>query len=251
MQVASVRRISAEMSAYGAGHAKKGWPGGHRKERQGEPLDTFAATKTNGGFSVGVWESRAPSSATYTQDIDQLVFPIDGPSIFVGDSGREVAIAPGDGALLPRGTSFRLIQSAPGRCYFINRDLEGPAAGGSREPIEIRASRELTENSELPPAETYLSQLPAQNIWAAHERGETTIGMWDSTPFRRKIVPFPRYEFMYIQQGSFRLAHENGEVDEFGPGELFFVDRGEDIGFMTDAYLRKIFWLYQPALASR
>lgn len=246
MSPASIKKIDPEISNYRGEPVKTGWSGGRVLENRGATFGRYASSKLSAGFSAGVWECPPAMTASVRQAADQIIFPVDGEATIIDSGGFTLKVGIGDGVFLPKGAEFKWTQSSASRALFISNTDNEDSKSGPKKPLLIPADKPLLDDFPLPPANTYLSELPRQKAWALGNDLALSIGMWESTPFRRKPVPFQRYEFMYIQQGSFLLAPEDGKVLRFGVGDLFFVDYGGDIAFSADEYVKKIYWSFYP-----
>jgi uncharacterized cupin superfamily protein len=77
--------------------------------------------------------------------------------------------------------------------------------------------------------------------------GQFTVGIWDTSYYHRKIVPFPRYELMYFLDGVVSMTGDDGGTETFTAGDSVFVPLGAKADFKVDGdYLRKVYVIFMP-----
>lgn len=98
-----------------------------------------------------------------------------------------------------------------------------------------------------PAAENLLSDTPTQHdltIYSDSKR-DFGAGFWDSTPFRRRTIPFPKFEVIHILTGWLELTFEDGRVDLYKPGDTFLIVKGTRFEWRTEG-LSKIWCSFAP-----
>jgi uncharacterized cupin superfamily protein len=85
--------------------------------------------------------------------------------------------------------------------------------------------------------------------WFEDLTGQWTVGVWDATPYERKVSPFPRHELMHLLEGSVTLTDGQGDAQTFTAGDTFFVPMGAPCGWKNAEYVRKIYCIFQPRVA--
>jgi len=68
-------------------------------------------------------------------------------------------------------------------------------------------------------------------------------GTWECAPCREKIDGYPVHEMMTVVSGKLRLTHADGRVEEFGPGDTFFIAKGTPVLWEITETLRKIYMI--------
>jgi uncharacterized cupin superfamily protein len=66
-------------------------------------------------------------------------------------------------------------------------------------------------------------------------------GMWDSTPYTRKIVPHKNHELMHLTRGSVTLTNALGRSEKFSAGDTVFVPRGAAVSWSSAEHVAKIY----------
>ncbi len=69
-------------------------------------------------------------------------------------------------------------------------------------------------------------------------------GVWDCTPFRGKMEPYPVEEFMYVLKGSVIIELEDGSSTTIAAGESFIVPKGLLCRWVQTEYVRKYFVIF-------
>ena len=193
----------------------------------------------NGFFAGAVNAFGTTVPETYRSVFDTLLmFPAGGAAVDLPD-GR-VALSPLDGILLPGGVTFGCC--FPDRFLFVTREI-GEEYSSSLQKATVLSSRTpLGIPSATRAASAFNSPVPEQKRSEILQISEnSTVGMWGSSIYHRKASEFPRFEFMFLQAGSY-AARIKGETLHFQTGDLFFVEKGANASFETDGPVRKIYW---------
>lgn len=79
---------------------------------------------------------------------------------------------------------------------------------------------------------------------ANHSHFETddesiSVGTWESAPCRRVIESWPVHEMMTIVSGALTLTHKDGVSEKFGPGDTFYIAKGQYVVWEITEKLRK------------
>jgi uncharacterized cupin superfamily protein len=103
-----------------------------------------------------------------------------------------------------------------------------------------------------PAPELLLSGAPQQHDkqYFADMTGQWTVGVWDSTPYHRKTIPFPRHELMHILEGEVTITEDGQPPRTFKAGDTFVVPMGTPCDWKTTEYIRKIYCIFQPKAAA-
>ena len=68
-------------------------------------------------------------------------------------------------------------------------------------------------------------------------------GTWECAPCREDIDAYPVHEMMTVVSGHLRLTHKDGRIEEFGPGDTFFIAKGTPVVWEITQTLRKIYMI--------
>src|SRR5262249_55653439 len=115
------------------------------------------------------------------------------------------------------------------------------------QPVRLDLGGRLA-NSLSPPTELLLSAAPVQHAheWIVDGTGQWAVGVWDTTTYRRKPMPFPHHELMHILEGSVVLRDDAGKTHSFAAGDTFLILRGTVCDWECGEYLRKIYCTFRP-----
>ncbi|WP_317055770.1 cupin domain-containing protein [Roseovarius rhodophyticola] len=70
-------------------------------------------------------------------------------------------------------------------------------------------------------------------------------GTWECAPCREEIDAYPVHEMMTVVEGHLRLTHPDGKIEEFGPGDTFFIAKGAPVIWEITKRLRKIYMIVE------
>lgn len=115
-------------------------------------------------------------------------------------------------------------------------EFDGPAGAG------------LVESEAMDPA-SIESGNPVQHeyLYYYDEAIGLMAGVWDCTPFRGKMEPYPVEEFMYVLEGSVTIELEDGSSTTITAGESFILPKGLICRWVQTEYIRKFFVIFSGA----
>lgn len=197
------------------------------------------------GLSAGIWACSAFTSKMRQQDCDELMLLLEGAVEIVEPDGKVTRIVAGESFILPKGLMRQWRQAGDVKKIFVI--LEAPDDAGKRdraglEVIKLDPTIALAPTAGMKP-EMLLSGTPEQRGHEFFEdaTAKLNVGVWSSTAFHRKQVPFPRHELMSLLEGKVTIAGPSGRSQTFDAGETFFVPYGAVTDFRTDGYVKKIY----------
>ena len=196
-------------------------------------------------FRAGVWGSSAFATKLVTQKSHELVLVAEGEVIMVDEDGRESVFGVNDCFIIPGGMKRRWIHRDLAIVYFVSYE-DGQNFDNPR-LVVVDPNAALTPSP--PPApDVLLTPTPTTNINVAYECPSKVWsgGVWSATPYHRKQVPFPRYEFMHLLDGEVSFTHQNGETKSFKKGDSFLVPPGVVADWHNTVNVRKIFSVFRP-----
>jgi len=207
------------------------------------------------GLSAGVWDCTAMTAKLAPYSVNEFMIVLEGTVTIVDAKGGETTVKAGESFIIPKGLPCVWKQTGYMRKFFvIFDDASGLAA---KDPAALKVLRPDPEAalspSAGPAAEVLLSAAPEQNDrqYFADLTGQWTVGVWDSTPYHRKTIDFPRHELMHILEGEVTLTEEGQPPQTFKAGDTFFVPLGTRCDWKTTGYLRKIYCILQPKVAAK
>lgn len=204
------------------------------------------------GLSAGIWECTAFIGKMEPYPVDEFMLVLEGEVTIAEPGGKQTTIRAGESFVLPRGLKCQWRQTGKMRKFFVIYEAPAgaptaPAAG----PQVIKPDHRLVpqESSPSPAAETLIGPVPSQrsHSYYTDPSGQFTVGIWDTSYYHRKVVPFPRYELMCFLDGAVSMTDAAGSSETFNAGDSVFVPLGAPADFkVIGAYLRKIYVIFMP-----
>jgi uncharacterized cupin superfamily protein len=226
------------------------------------------------GLTAGVWDCTAMTEKLAPYAVNEFMIVLDGEVTIIEDpknipippkrgreastTGREgvrrTTIKAGESFIIPKGLHCQWHQDGYMRKFFvIFDDTSGktPADPAALSVLRPDPDAEL-EASAGPAPELLLSGAPQQHDkqYFADLTGQWTVGVWDSTPYHRKTIPFPRHELMHILEGEVTITEDGQPPQTFKAGDTFVVPMGTPCDWKTTGYIRKIYCIFQPKAAA-
>lgn len=202
------------------------------------------------GLTAGIWACGAMTTRMRRQDCDEFMLLLDGAVEIVQPDGKITRIVAGESFILPKGLMRQWRQSGDVKKIFVILETpDDPATRDQAGLAVIKPDPSLALSpSAGPKPETLHGGRPVQRGHKIFEdrSGKLSVGVWDTTAYHRKTVPFPRHELMCLLEGSVSITGPSGRMQSFKAGESFFVPYRAVTDFKVDGYLRKIYAILQP-----
>ncbi|WP_374649890.1 cupin domain-containing protein [Dongia sp.] len=202
------------------------------------------------GLSTGVWDCTAFTGKMGPYPVNEFMIVLEGGVTMMGQDGGVTHVAAGESFIIPKGTVCQWRQDGYLKKYYvIFDDASGadPARASAQRVLKIDtlAPREPTPS---PAAELLIGSSPRQSgrNWFEDASKQWTVGVWDSTPYRRKAIPFPRHELMHLLEGSVTLSDPDGWSETYHAGETFFVPMGANVEWLSTEYVKKYYCIMIP-----
>lgn len=202
------------------------------------------------GLSAGVWDCTAFTAKMAPYPVNEFMIVLEGGVSMVEADGRETTIGAGEAFVIPKGTICQWRQSGFMKKYYVIFDDSSgadPAKASAQKimKIDIDAAR---EPSPPPASDLLIGPSPTQTArnWIDDATGQWTMGVWDSTPYRRKAIPFPRHELMHLLEGSVTLSTPDGWHETYRTGDTFFVPMGANVEWHSTEYVKKYYCTMIP-----
>ncbi len=197
------------------------------------------------GLSVGVWEQGANETHWMDYPVHEFMVILEG-AVTIEEKHRETTITAGQSFVIPKGLNCRWKQKDRVRKIFVI--LNAGAAGVDPHVVKLDYGAQLSP-SPPPTADVLLSSPPPSqqslDLYEAHD-GRFSVGLWSTTPYRRKLISFPRWELMHILEGRVKMDNGAGHPQIFAAGDTFFVPMGAANAWESSADLRKVFCTLMP-----
>ena len=206
------------------------------------------------GLTSGVWDCTAFTTPMMSYPVNEFMILLEGEVTIIEETGRRTTVRAGESFILPKGLRCQWHQAGYVRKFFVIFDdasgaiPKNPAALGVYRPDP---KGELAPSA-APGADVLLSAPPHQaaQVWFEDMTGQWTVGVWSSTPYHRKTIPFPRHELMHILEGEVALTDGTGAVHRFKAGDTLFVPMGTPCDWKNTQDIRKIYCIFQPKAAA-
>jgi uncharacterized cupin superfamily protein len=200
------------------------------------------------GLSVGLWQQNANETNWLDYPIHEFMLVLEG-EVVIEEETRRTSVKAGECFVIPKGLKCRWTQKHRVRKVFVILEDDKPNADPKTlRAIKIDTAAPLEPSDPPSPAVLLSSPPPQQNARDdfASPQGHFTAGVWSTTPYTRKIIPFPRFELMHIVQGTVTMSDGAGHHDIIVAGETIFVPMGAANGWQSHGLLKKIFCIVQP-----
>lgn len=205
------------------------------------------------GYTAGVWDCTAMTTKIKPFGANEFIQLLEGSVTIAVEDGEEVTMHAGETFVIPQGLRCSWKQSGSVRKYFVTfedksgRAHKDPAALGVIRPQAAGPAEGMTK-IEVPNPEIFISSLPTQYDHGYFEDGtdQMFVGLWESTPFERAVVPFPRNELMCILKGSVTLTDADGTEHVFAAGDAAYVPMGTRCSWKSTETVRKFYAIFQP-----
>jgi len=202
------------------------------------------------GLQAGVWDCTAMTAKPGPYPVDEFMLLLEGAVEIVLPDGRVTRVEAGQSFVIPKGLVCQWRQ--PGYVKKIFVILETPDQPTDRPctglAVALPDPKAALAPSAGPAPDALLSGNPAQRTKEFFEDAGSrlTVGVWDTTAYHRKAIPFPRHELMCLLEGAVTITGPGGKAQTFKAGESFFVPHGAVTDFRTDGYLKKIYVILKP-----
>lgn len=234
MSVALDQKVDAviDMRQYAVGTAPSNdWLGGRAAPAFADSAAQVAAFALRG-------EGRVDALPT-----DEFVLVLAGRLEIESDAGT-LTIEPDNGCALPIGTRFQWRASDDLLAIIYAAPAQGP--GNTTAPVLIDKNAPLSP-SNPPPSENLLSTSPSCRAFSDYlsANKEFACGTWDSTPYRRRRIPYRQVELMLLLDGKVTFSDDKGSVT-FKKDDVFLFVRGDGCEWLSEEYVKKVFAIQRP-----
>jgi len=202
------------------------------------------------GLTAGVWDCTAMHIKMGPWLVDEFMVLLEGSVTILHEDGSRLTVDAGETFVIPKGTMCSWIQAGYVRKFFVIFD--DPTATQTKDTSKLRAFKVdptiPLQKSDGPDPALVTSGAP---VWHDQQlyhdaTGQLMVGVWSTTPYERKIIPFPRHELMHIVEGEVTIKDSAGGSQIFKPGDTFLVPKGAEMGWKSDIPVRKIYCIFLP-----
>lgn len=71
--------------------------------------------------------------------------------------------------------------------------------------------------------------------------GAVSVGTWECAPCREVVESWPVHEMMTVVEGAVTVTDKDGHAESFGPGDTFYIAKGQYVVWEITEKLRKMF----------
>jgi uncharacterized cupin superfamily protein len=206
----------------------------------------FFEDKAN-GLTAGLWAQPGMESPWMDYPVNEFMALLEG-EVTIEEKDRSLTVKAGESFIIPKGTHCRWVQKGPVKKFFvIHDDASGKKNEGELHAVKIDPKADL-KPSTPPSADMLLSPVPAQRDrnYFTDATGQLIIGLWDTEPYHRKLIDFPRHELMMPVAGAVTFEDGQGGTEHYKAGDVFFVPMGTPNAWISKEYLRKIYVIFVP-----
>ena len=202
------------------------------------------------GLTVGVWDCTAMHIKMGPYSVDEFMVLLEGSVTIQHEDGSRLTVNAGETFVIPKGTMCSWMQAGYVRKFFVI--FTDPTATKPKDTSKLRAFK-VDPTIALPKSDGPDPALVRSGAPVWHDQqlyhdatGQLMIGVWSTTPYERKIIPFPRHELMHILEGEVTIKDSAGGGQIFKAGDTFLVPAGTEMGWKSDIPVRKIYCIFQP-----
>jgi hypothetical protein len=201
------------------------------------------------GLTAGVWDCTAMTEKGGPYSVNEFIILLEGEVTLI-EANRRTTYKAGESFIIPKGLPCQWHQDGYVRKFFVIFDdasgltPENPAALA---PLRPDPRADLAPSAG-PAPELLLSGAPQQRDkrYYADLTGQWTVGVWSSTPYHRKTIPFPRHELMHILEGEVTITEDGQPPRTFKAGDTFVVPMGTLCDWKSTVDVRKFYCIFQP-----
>lgn len=206
------------------------------------------------GLMAGVWDCTPFTAKEGPYPVNEFMHVLEGSITVVEKGGRSTTVKAGESFIIPKGLVCQWRQPEYVRKFFVIFDDKSgakPADPAKLHVIKIDTNAKLGP-MDLPDTSMFVGPVPTQTVkgWFDDPTGQLTIGVWATTPFTRKVAPFPRYELMHLLEGAVTFTDGAGGSRTFKAGDTFLVPEGAPCAWSNSVPVRKIYVIFKAKVAA-
>jgi uncharacterized cupin superfamily protein len=202
------------------------------------------------GLNAGVWDCTPMTTKMGPYPFHEFMILLEGAVTIREPGGKETTIKAGESFILPKGLVCQWHQTGYVRKFYVI--FEDPSGTAPKDPAALQVLKIDTNHglgpSPSPAPELLLSESPTQygRNWFEDPTEQWTTGVWGSTPYRRKAIPFPRHELMHLLEGEVTLTDPDLGAQTFKAGDTFFVPLGANVEWHNKVPVKKYYSIFIP-----
>ena len=198
------------------------------------------------GMSVGVWDTTSMQEAFGPYPGDEFIKVLEGNFSMVDGDGGAVHIKEGESVCFRNGIPISWLQEGYLKKFYItymDPNADTPVIKSADGGVRIVSADGPMERMDTTDPFEIEGPAPVQNNHTAftNDAGNMFVSTWDSGPMVSKMLPFPTHEFVQMLEGEVTISEENGTVQTFVAGDVFFVPKGTVCSWKIDTYVKKFY----------
>ncbi len=207
-------------------------------------VELFAAPED--GLTVGLWSCTPWVATPGPYPFDEFMILLEGSVTIRLPDGRAETLRAGDAFFIPKGLDCAWDQpEAVKKIYVIFEN--GTADPAATLPLKVDPATPLAP-SPGPAAAVLVGAAPQQRAAEAYAdaSGQFSAGVWATTPYRRRPIPYPRHELMHLLAGEVTLTADGATPRTYRAGDSFFVPKGCLVDWVSTVDVAKIYCSIVP-----
>ena len=200
------------------------------------------------GMTVGVWTTTDMQEAFGPYPDDEFMVVLEGRVVMIDGKGHETPVEQGESFFLRKAIPISWKQEGFLRKFFITySDPNAPVPRiDSAEGGVIVFNPQALEAGLVPQAEPIGGGTQRDNLVFTNDRGNMTVGMWETSAFESQMQPFSVHEFAQIVAGDVTITDADGTQHTFAAGDVVFVPEGTVCSWRSDGGLKKFYAIVDP-----
>lgn len=200
------------------------------------------------GMSAGVWACTPFTGKMDAYSVHEFMTLLEGSVTIRHKDGSEITVNAGESFFIPKGTVCQWVQKGDVRKYYVIwDDKSGAKAKDASKLRAVKVDTSLPLSAcDGPDPKLVVSGQPkwAENLLFADPTDQWTVGLWSTTAYERKVIPFPRHELMHILEGKVTISDGQGREETFKKGDTLFVPKGALLGWKCSEDVKKIYCIF-------
>lgn len=200
------------------------------------------------GLTLGRWSGSPRAATSGPWPVDDFILLRHGSATIRLTDGRTETLQAGDAFFIPRGLDCTWDPAEPASGISLSF-ADGIAIPGAGLPLRVDPQGALAA-SEGPSPALLIGPAPQQQArdWHEDASGRFSVGVWATTPYVRRPIPYPRHELMHLIEGEVTLTADGAAPRTYREGESFFVPKGCVVDWVSTVPVRKVFCSVLPPL---
>lgn len=211
-------------------------------------VELFAAPQD--GLTVGLWSCTPWVATSGPYPFDEFMILLEGSVIIRLPDGRAETLRAGDAFFIPKGLDCTWDQPEPVKKIYVifENGTADPAAGL---PLRVNTATTLAP-SPGPSAAVLIGPEPHQQAAKLYEdaSGQFSVGVWATTPYTRRPIPYPRHELMHLLDGEVTLTADGAAPRTYTKGDTFLVPKSCVVDWVSTVDVAKIYCSIVPEAAT-